>query len=101
MDLRSFYAIETLFSFLKETFYGGGLGSLAPKSDLTDQDKGTHYGCYKGKHSIHDIEECTLGTTNSKWKEPIHDKCLAFLHLVVSSISSIPPVMPGDVNQCP
>ena len=46
MDLQSFYAIEPLLSFLKETFYGGALGSLAPKSDLIHQDNGTHYDCY-------------------------------------------------------
>ncbi|KAE8805978.1 La-related protein 6 [Hordeum vulgare] len=44
MDLRSFYVVDPLFSFLKETFYGSGLGSLAQNSDLMDQDKGTHYG---------------------------------------------------------
>jgi hypothetical protein len=74
MDLRSFYAIEPLLSFLKETFYGGGLGSLASKSDLIHQDNGTHYGCYKGKRVICDIRERTLGTSYPKWKEPIHDK---------------------------
>ncbi|KAE8799759.1 La-related protein 6 [Hordeum vulgare] len=51
-----------------------GLGSLAPKSDIIDQEKGTHYGYYNEKHLIHDINKRTLGTTNSKWKEPTHDK---------------------------
>jgi hypothetical protein len=36
-------------SFLKDTFYDGGLGSLAAKSDLIDHDhaKGAHYGSSK------------------------------------------------------
>ncbi|KAE8804976.1 La-related protein 6 [Hordeum vulgare] len=73
-DLRSLYAIEPLLSFFKETFYGGGLGSLDAKSDLIGQEKETHYGCPMGKHPICNSRERILGTTNSKWKEPIHDK---------------------------
>ena len=76
MDLRSFYAIEPLLSFLKETFYGSGLGSSAAKSDLIDHDhaKGTHYGSSKVKQPICDIRERTLGLCSSKWKDPVHDK---------------------------
>ncbi|KAE8793804.1 La-related protein 6 [Hordeum vulgare] len=74
MDLQSLYTIEPLLSFLKESFYGGGLGSVSPKSHLIDQDKGTQYIFYKGIHPICDIIERTLGTTNSMWKELIHQK---------------------------
>ena len=37
-DLRSFYAIEPILSFLKDTFYGGGLGSSIAKPDLIDHE---------------------------------------------------------------
>ncbi|KAE8813170.1 La-related protein 6 [Hordeum vulgare] len=45
-----------------------------PKSYLIDREKGTHHIYYKWKHPICDISKHILGTTNSKWKEPIHDK---------------------------
>jgi hypothetical protein len=75
-DLRSLYAIEPIMSFLKDMFYGGGLGSSAAKSDLIDHDlaKGTHYGSSKVKQLICDIRERTLGLCSSKWKDPVHDK---------------------------
>ncbi|KAE8805601.1 La-related protein 6 [Hordeum vulgare] len=65
-NLRSLYTIEPFLSYVKETFYDGGLGSLAAKPDLINQEKGTHYNCYKGKQPICNIRERTLGTTNSK-----------------------------------
>ena len=37
-DLRALYAIEPILSLLKDTFYGGGLGSSIAKSDLIDHD---------------------------------------------------------------
>ncbi|KAE8771731.1 La-related protein 6 [Hordeum vulgare] len=74
MNLRSLYTIETLFSFSRVTFYYGSLGSLSPMLDLNDQEKGTHYSCYKVKKPICNIKASTLGTTHSKCKEPIHDK---------------------------
>ena len=37
-DLRSLYAIEPILSFLKDTFYGGGLESSIAKSDLINHD---------------------------------------------------------------
>ncbi|KAE8809889.1 La-related protein 6 [Hordeum vulgare] len=66
MDLQSLYAIEPILSFMKETFNDGGLGFLAPKSDLINQEKGTHYNCCKGKHTIYDMRKRTLSTTNYK-----------------------------------
>ena len=50
-DLRALYAIEPILSFLKDTFYGGGLGSSIAKSDLIDHDheEGTHKGSSKVK----------------------------------------------------
>ena len=52
-DLRALYAIEPILSFLKDTFYGGGLGSSIAKSDLIDHDhdheEGTHEGSSKVK----------------------------------------------------
>ena len=37
-DLRSLYTIKPILSFLKDTFYGGGLRSSIAKSDLIDHD---------------------------------------------------------------
>ena len=52
-DLRALYAIEPILSLLKDTFYGGGLGSSISKSDLIDHDhdheEGTHEGSSKVK----------------------------------------------------
>jgi hypothetical protein len=75
-DLRSLYVIEPILSFLKDMFYGGGLGSSTAKSDLIDHDheKGTRYSSSKVKEPICDIRERTLGLCSSKWKDPIHDK---------------------------
>ena len=62
MDLRSFYAIEPLLSFLKDMFCDADLGSSAAKSDLIDGDheEGTLSGSSKGKEPICDIREGTL-----------------------------------------
>ena len=45
-DLRSLYSIEPILSFLKDTFYGGGLGSSIAMSDFIDHDheEGSHEG---------------------------------------------------------
>ena len=50
-DLGSLYAIEPILSFLKDTFYGGGLGSSIAESDIIDHDheEGTHKGSSKVK----------------------------------------------------
>jgi len=74
-DLRSLYAIEPILSFLKDTFYGGGLGSSIAKSDLIDHDheEGTHKGSSKVKQPICDIRERTMGLCSSNWKDPIHE----------------------------
>ena len=52
-DLRSLYTIKPILSFLKDTFYDGGLGSSIAKSDLIDHDhdheEGTHEGSSKVK----------------------------------------------------
>ena len=50
-DLRSLYAVEPILSFLKDTFYDGGLGPSIAKSDLMDHahDEGTHNGSSKVK----------------------------------------------------
>ena len=37
-ELRALYAIEPILSFLKDTFYGGSLGSSIAKSDLIVHD---------------------------------------------------------------
>ena len=73
-DLRSLYAIEPILSFLKDTFYDGGLGSSIAKSDLIDHDheEGTHKGSSKVKQPICDIRECTMGLCSSNWKGPVH-----------------------------
>jgi hypothetical protein len=74
-DLQSLYAIEPVLSFLKDTFYGDGLGSSIAKSDLIDYDheEGTHKGSSKVKQPICDIRGCTLGLCSSNWKDPVHD----------------------------
>ena len=76
-DLRALYAIEPILSFLKETFYGGGLGSSIAKSDLIDHDhdhkEGTHEGSSKVKQPICDIRERTMGPCSSNWKDPVHE----------------------------
>ena len=56
-DLRSLFAMEPIFSFLKDTFYGSGLGSSISKSDLIDHDheEGTHKGSSNVKQPIRDI----------------------------------------------
>ena len=68
-DLRSLYAIEPILSFLKDTFYGGGLGSSISKSDLInhdhDHEEGTHEGSSKVKQPIRDIRERTMGLCSS------------------------------------
>ena len=55
-DLRALYAIEPILSFLKDTFYDGGLGSSIAKSDLIDHnhdhEEGTHEGSSKVKQPI-------------------------------------------------
>ncbi|KAE8804946.1 hypothetical protein D1007_18963 [Hordeum vulgare] len=58
-NLSFFIAIETLLSFLKDTFYGSGSTSLAAKSDLIDDDKGALFVSSKGKESIDAIREGT------------------------------------------
>ena len=62
-------------SFLKDTFYDGGLESSIAKSDLIDHDheEGTHKGSPKVKQPICDIRERTMSLCNSNWKNPIHD----------------------------
>ena len=71
-------------SFLKDTFYDVGLGSIASKSDLIDGDheeatlsgssKGKEPICSsKGKAPVYDIRESTLQPCSSKGKEPICD----------------------------
>ena len=76
-DLRSLYAIEPIFSFLKDTFYGGGLGSSIAKSDHIDNDhdheEGTHEGSSKVKQPICDIRERTMGLCSSNWKDTVHE----------------------------
>lgn len=76
-DFRSLYAIEPILSFLKDMFYGGGLGSSIAKSDLIDHDhdheEGTHSGSSKVKQPICDIREHTLGLCSSIWKDPVHE----------------------------
>ena len=47
-DLRALYAIDPILSFLKDTFYGGGLGSSIAKSDLIDHDHDHEDGTHKG-----------------------------------------------------
>ena len=50
-------------SLLKDTLYGGGLGSSIAKSDLIDHDheEGTHEG------------SSTMGLCSSNWKDPVHE----------------------------
>ena len=75
-DLRSLYAIEPILSFLKDTFYGGGLGSLIANSDLIDHDheEGTQEGPSKVKQPICDIkEQRTMGLCPSNRKDPVHE----------------------------
>ena len=76
-DLRALYAIEPILSLLKDTFYGGGLGSSIAKSDLIDHDhdheEGTHEGSSKVKQPICDIRERTMGLCSSNWKDPVHE----------------------------
>ena len=61
--MRSLYAIDPILSFLKDTFYGGGLESSITKSDLIDHDheEGTHKGF------------STMGMCSSNWKDPVHE----------------------------
>ena len=74
-DLRCLYAIKPISSFLKDTFYDGGLGSSIAKSDLIDHDheEGTHKGPSKVKQPISDVRKRTTGLCSSNWKDPIHD----------------------------
>ena len=60
---------------LKDTFYGGGLGSSIAKSDLIDhdQEEGTHEGSSKVKQPMCDIKERTMGLCSSNWKDTIHE----------------------------
>ena len=75
--LRALYAIEPILSLLKDTFYGGDLGSSIAKSDLIDhdhdQEEGTHEGSSKVKQPIYDIRERTMGLCSSNWKDPVHE----------------------------
>ena len=50
--LRSLYAIEPILSFLKDTFYRGGLGSSIAKSDLIDHDHDHEEGTHKGSSKV-------------------------------------------------
>ena len=74
-NLPLYIAIEPLLSFLKDTFYDAGLGSIASKSDLIDghHEEGTLSGSSKGKAPVCDIREGTLHPCSSKGKEPICD----------------------------
>ena len=76
-DLRALYTVELILSLLKDTFYGGGLGSSIAKSDLTDNDhnheEGAHEGSSKVKQPICDIREHTMGLCSSNWKDPVHE----------------------------
>ena len=76
-DLQALYAIEPILSFLKDTFYDGGLGSSIAKSDLIDHDydheEGTHEGSSKVKQPICDIRVCTMGLCSSNRKDPVHE----------------------------
>ena len=76
-DLQALYAIEPILSLLKDTFYGGGLGSSIAKSDLIDhdhdQEEGTHEGSSKVKQPICDIRERTMGLCSSNWKDLVHE----------------------------
>ena len=76
-DLQALYAIEPILSFLKDTFYGCGLGSSIAKSDLIDHDhdheEGTHEGSSKVKRPIYDITERTMGLCSSNWKDHVHE----------------------------
>ena len=76
-DLRALYAIEPILSLLKDTFYGGSLGSSIVKSDLIDHDhdheEGTHEGSSKVKQPISDIRDRTMGLCSSNWKDPVHE----------------------------
>ena len=71
--------MKPILSFLKDTFYGGGLGSSIANSDLIDHDhdhdheEGTHEGSSKVKQRICDIRECTMGLCSSNWKDPVHE----------------------------
>ena len=75
--LRALYVIDPILSFLKDTFYGDGLGSSIAKSDLIDHDhdheEGTHKGSSKVNHPISDIRERTMGLCSSNWKDPVHE----------------------------
>ena len=64
-DLRSLYAIQSILSFLKDTFYDGGLESSIAKSDLIDHDHNHKEGTHKGSS--------TMGLCSSNWKDPIHE----------------------------
>ena len=64
-DLRSLYIIEPILSFLKDTFYDGGLGSSSAKSDLIDHDDDHKEGTHKGSS--------TMGLCSSKGKDPVHE----------------------------
>ncbi|KAE8802603.1 hypothetical protein D1007_21637 [Hordeum vulgare] len=91
-NLPSFIAMETLLSFLKDTFYGDCSTSLADKSALINYaDKGTLSVSSKGKEpicdrndtlqpcsskanaTICDIREGTLHPCSSMGKEHIYD----------------------------
>ena len=76
-DLRALYAIEPILSFLKDTFYGDGLGSSIAKSDLIEHDhnheEGTQEGSSKVKQPICFFRERTMGLCSSNWKDPIHE----------------------------
>ena len=76
-DLRALYAIEPIFSFLEDMFYGGCLGSSIAKLDLInhdhDHEEGTNKGSSKVKQPICDIRERTMGLCSSNWKDPGHE----------------------------
>ncbi|KAE8806122.1 hypothetical protein D1007_17724 [Hordeum vulgare] len=74
-NLQSFIAFEALLSFMKDTFYDGGSGSSATKSDLIDNndDMGTLSISSKGKDPIFDIREDILQPCSSGGKQPICD----------------------------
>ena len=74
-NLPTFIAIEPLLLFLKDTYHGGGLGSSAAMSDITDDvhEKGSLPGSPKRKETISNNRECTLQLCSSKGKEPVCD----------------------------
>ena len=96
-DLRALYAIAPILSFLKDTFYGGGLGSSIAKSDLIDHDhdhdheEGTHEGSSKVKQPICDIRERTMGLCSSNRRIPSM-KCEATFYQQILPFLACQPV---------